>query len=501
MKQFFHLPSSFFLLVIIFLPSFFSFAQSPIDNLVNERLASIPLPDPVTYYGQNEAFAAEITAAYCNAAAVDELYLGEQGWIFTQLDEIDFGRERVSRKALSYADIVFYLREYRKALETVGFSDSVMMVVPSKALLGERYLTTAQHNILEKQNTRQNYYIMRQAYLDAGFKHVPDLLRIGIELSAEGIYAHFPIDHHFTTHSAQRWAAEASKAILSTSAYEGLAKTPVTLALQDRRFEVVGWAHMRQVWNRCDIDYPKVYMPYYEQVYTDTAPSLLDDVQNDIVVVGNSNIGFEFNRPGSAGEDVTPGTGTSDFLASLTQLQVLKYGVFSQANAAIEQYLRSDFKTEPPPTYLVHFLEAHLYPYPAYNYRSLPALTYGKCETPVYETTAERKGRINIDLSAAQLNGNSANYYFWLELDAPAELQSSWVMRETYSSGLDETLLFDTDDRFLEFPTSFALQLRPEQGQLTALQITPESGWAGSNITLSLCDIRQVQESYEALGR
>ena len=492
------MKSSFFLLAFLLLP--FSLAQTDVETLVQERLETIPLPDPVTYYGQNDAFAAEISAAYCDAALADKRYLGEDGWIFTRAREIDFGRERLGTKDLSYNEIVFWLSEYRQALETVGFDEAVMMVVPSKALLGQAYLTDELQGTLEELATEDTYQTMRQAYVDAGFTHVPDLLQIARD-AAEGTFPHYPIDHHFTPHSALQWAAEVAKIIMQSEAYAELELTPVTLALEDRTFEVVGWEHMRQVWQVCQAEYPKVYMPYYALEYEGDAPGLFGEVESEIVVVGNSNIGFEFNRPGSSGEDVTPGTGTSDFLAHLTHLPVLKYGVFSLANSAIEQYVRTDFFDESPPGFLVQYLEAHVYPYPAYHYRSLPALTYGKCQNPVFEATVERKARVNIDLSAAELEGDSSNYYVWLELDQPAQQQSVWIVREQYENGWDDSLLLDTDDRFIEFPISFGLQLLPEQGKLNQLNITPEQEWSGTSVSASLCDIRQVRQAYEALGR
>jgi hypothetical protein len=477
-------------------------AQDPaIDTLLQERYATLPLPDPAVYYGQTQDFATAIEAAYCDKARANYLYLGTNGWIFTRHKEIDFGREHLGTKELSYEEIIFWLREYRKALETVGFKEVVMMVVPPKGLLGEPYMTEELKDMLGKQNTLADYYTMRLAYLQAGFEHVPDLLRIAKTLWHEGIYAHFPTDHHFTSHSASLWSVAAARAVMNSESYAGLTKTPTTLVLLDEKREELGWEHIKLVSEHCQTQYPLTYMPYYRLQYPESEAELLEEVRNEIVVVGNSNIGFEFNRPGSYGETGTPGTGTSDFLAHLTHLPVLKYGIYSLANSAIEQYLRTDFLTELPPSYLVHYTEAHVYPYPPYHYRTLPALTYGKCQEPVFETTAERKRRITLDLSGAIIVGDSANYYFWLELDVAAEQQSFWIVEETYSSGLKDALVLATDDRFTEFPTFFALQLRPGKGRLETLQVTPEPGWEGQSITVSLCDIRQVTEAYKALGR
>lgn len=489
--------------ILVFTLFFFSLAiaQSNTDVLVEERLKTIPLPDPTIYNGQTDAFAAAISAAYCDKARSDNLYLGKNGWIFTRKREIDFGRENLSIYDLNYDEIVFWLTEYRKALESVGFEDEVMMIVPSKALLGEAYLTDELKQVLLEQNTEADYYTMRQAYLDAGFKNVPDLLQTARNTSADGVYPHFPIDHHFTTHSAYYWAGEAAKAILNEDAYMSLSKTPVELHLTDRKWEVIGWEHMRQVWENCQIDYPKVYMPYYDLDYGEATPGLLEDVKPEIVVTGNSNIGFEFNRPGSAGEDVTPGTGTSDFLAHLTQLHVLKYGVFSLANSAIEQYLRTDFLNEAPPSFLVQYLEAHVYPYPPYNYRALPALTYGKCEKPVFEGTLKRSDLWVLNVPTLDLAEDSANYYLWLELPEPAAKHTQWALDESYSSGKSNTVRFSTDDRFMNFPTSFGLQLLPEQGALERVRVTVEGGWKGKSIAVSLCDIHQVQAAYKALER
>ncbi len=485
----------YFLFFLVFFV--FVFAQDTATNaLLQERYATMPLPDPALYYGQTGDFAKAIEAGYCDNAKTDSLYLGTNGWIFTRRKEIDFGRERLGTKELSYPEIVFWLREYRQALETVGFKEAIMMVVPPKGLLGQPYLTDELKSILEQQATQADYYLARLAYLQAGFTHVPDLLHLAKPLWHQGIYAHFPIDHHFTSHSASLWAVEAARIIMNSPSYAALTKTPTTLTLLEKKREELGWEHMKPVSEICQTTYPLTYMPYYELEYPEGNPGLLDDVKNEIVVVGNSNIGFEFNRPGSYGETGTPGTGTSDFLAHLTYLPVLKYGVYSLANSAIEQYLRTDFLSEPPPSYLVHYTEAHVYPYPPYHYRSLPALTYGKCTEPVFQTTVERKARINLDLSQAKITGDSANYYWWLELDTPAEQQSLWIVNEDYASGLKDATVLATDDRFIEFPTFFALQLKPRQGQLTSMQISPGSGWSGESVTLSLCDIRQVTETY-----
>ncbi|MEZ4605754.1 MAG: hypothetical protein R2865_02815 [Deinococcales bacterium] len=51
---------------------------------------------------------------------------------------------------------------------------------------------------------------MRQAYLDAGFKHVPDLLQL-LRDKGDGSFSYYPIDHHFTSYSAWLWAAEAAR--------------------------------------------------------------------------------------------------------------------------------------------------------------------------------------------------------------------------------------------------------------------------------------------------
>ena len=210
---------------------------------------------------------------------------------------------------------------------------------------------------------------------------------------------------------------------------------------------------------------------------------------------------LEFDRPGSAGEDVTLGTGTSDFLAHLTHLPVLKYGAFSLANSAIEQYLHTDFANEPPPSLLVQYLEVHVYPYPPYHSRAAPALTYVKRETPIFEGTLIRPDFWQLDLPNLNLTEDSANYYLWLELEAEAHKHTEWGLDEKYSSGRSTSFRFSTDDCFMTYPTSFALQLSPSEGQLERLRVTAEGGWAGKSIGVGLCDIKQVTESYEALGR
>ena len=485
-----------------------AFTQTPtletIDSIIKERLATIPLPDPTSYYGQRSDFAEAIQENYCKKATNNDLYLGKEGWIFTRKTKVDFGREELKRNDLNYDEIVYWLSQYRQALNTVGFEEQVMMVIPSKALVGEAYLKTELKQFLDELNTEQDHYTMRQAYIDAGFSYVPDLLEVSrnaaIKNGADYIFPHYPTDHHFTSYSAALWSSTAAKEIMHSAIYADLEKSPVSIRIKKEKHEELGWEHMKAVAEICGTDYPAIYMPFY-YLESKSNSSLLSDKEEAIVVIGNSNIGYEFNRAGSYGEFGTPGTGTADFLAHITHLDVLKYGIYSQANAAIESYLRTDFKEKTPPKFLVHYLESHAFPYPEYNFRSLPALTYGKCSKPIFETTAPRKGRINVDLSKVSLEGDSGGYYLWLELSQVAEKHSTWVLTEKYDSGLTNMFAFETDDRFMDYPTTFGLQLLPNQTNLNEIQIRPESGWKGKSIEVSICSIEQVRESYEALER
>jgi hypothetical protein len=489
------------LCLLLSVVSIFSFAQVSTEQIIQERLESIPLPDPSHFYGQNSDFAATVEANYCDAARTSSnIYLGTDGWLFNRQREIDFGRESSSLYDLNYNDVVFWLSEYRKALETVGFKDEVLLIVPPKGLLGEDHLSEELKNFLVDNKTEAHYNEMRQAYLDAGFKNVPDLLSI-IRNKDEGIFPFYPVDHHFTPYSASLFAAEATKAILENPFYDMLPKTPVKAVMTNEEFQVTGWEHATQVESACGTELPKVYKPYYELEYSEDTPNLLSEEKPEIVLAGNSHIGYQFNRPGTDGGYQTPGTGLASFLAHLTHLPVLNYAVYSLANAAIEMYLRTDFMTEAPPSYLVQLLEAHAYPFPAYDYRALPALTYGKCENPIFEGTLTREDFWKLDVPKLNLSGDSANYYLWLELDADALKHTEWGLDEAYSSGKNNAMKFTTDDRFINFPTSFGLQLLPGQGQLQRIRITAEGGWKGQSIAVSLCDIEQVQAAYAALGR
>ncbi len=474
-----------------------------IQTLLETRLNTIPLPNPSTYYGQNDAFARSIIDNYCEEAARNDLYLGREGWIFTRNTLVDFGREELKWNDLdpteNYEEIVYWLEQYLQALTTVGFEEQIMMVIPSKTLVGENYLTPELKELRSELNTEADHYTMRQAYIDAGFKHVPDLLNISRQAvkASEGTppFPHYPTDHHFTSYSAWLWSGAAAQAIMSSNSYADLEKFPVEIKLKEEKREELGWEHMKVVAEICETDYPAVYMPYY-YLESNLAPTLLSEKIDDVVVVGNSNIGYQFNRAGSYGETGTPGTGTADFLAHITHLNVLKYGLYSQANAAIEAYLRTDFRQKTAPNYLVQYLESHAFPYPEYHFRSLAALTYGKCQDPVFQTIAPRKGRINVDMSEANLEQDSGRYYLWLELDTPAEKHSTWVLREIYSNDFKKTIGFLTDDRFMEYPTTFGIQLLPEQGNLAEIEIRPETGWKGKNIEVSICSIDKVTNTY-----
>ncbi len=476
----------------------FVIAQNTTE-LIQQRLETIPLPDPAEFYGQTAEFAKAVEANYCDTAKTQNtMYLGTDGWLFNRQREIDFGRQSLSIYDLSYDEIVFWLSEYRKALETVGFKDEVMLIIPPKGLLGENHLSEELKNFLVKNKTEAHYDEMRQAYLDAGFENVPDLLSV-IRNSDTGTFSFYPVDHHFTPYTASLFAAEAAKAILENTSYDALPKTPVNAVFSEDIFTVIGWEHEIQVENACGTDIPTVYKPVYELEYVDNAPELLSEEKPEIVLTGNSHIGYQFNRPGTDGGYQTPGTGLSTFLAHLTHLPVLNYAVYGLQNSAIEMYLRTDFTSEAPPSYLIQLLEAHAYPYPAYHYRALPALTYGKCASPVFEATLSRAEfwRLDIPVDLPQ----DTDYYLWLELDEAAQKHTEWGLDEKYSSGKSNTIKFSTDDRFINFPMNFALQLLPEQGNLSYIRVAPESGWHGKSVTVSICDIEQARASYEALGR
>ncbi|MEZ4605753.1 MAG: hypothetical protein R2865_02810 [Deinococcales bacterium] len=68
--------------------------------------------------------------------------------------------------------------------------------------------------------------------------------------------------------------------------------------MRAKRHQEPGWHHIRQVWEVCGRDYPLIDMPYYELVY-ENKPDILATISPEVVVVGNSNIGFEFNRHNS----------------------------------------------------------------------------------------------------------------------------------------------------------------------------------------------------------
>lgn len=498
-----------YLIILITLLAFGSAQESQtesINSLIESRLKTIPLPDPSSYYGQNDGFSKAIAKSYCKAAAESDLYLGKEGWIFTRNTLVDFGREELKRHDLDYDEIVYWLEQYHQALTTVGFEEQIMMVVPSKALVGEAYLTPELKELRNELNTEEDHYNMRQAYIDAGFKHVPDLLNISRQAAkaSEGVppFPHYPTDHHFTSYSAWLWSGTIAQTIMSSELYTDLEKSPVKIQMKKEKHEEFGWEHMKVVAELCKTDYPAIYMPYYyleSDLESESSSNLLSDKEDDIVVIGSSNIGYQFNRAGSYGEVGTPGTGTADFLAHITHLNVLKYGIYSQANAAIESYLRTDFSEKTPPKFLVQYLESHAFPYPAYNFRSLPALTYGKCKAPIFQTAAPRKGRMNVDLSGVELEDDTGEYYLWLELSQPAEKHSTWTLTEKYESGQTNILGFFTDDRFMDYPTTFGLQLLPNQTNLDEIQIRPESGWKGKSINVSLCSITDVTKNYAKL--
>ncbi len=477
----------------------FSLAQENAEQIISERLETLPLPDPAEFYGQRDDFAKAVEENYCDTAKTQgNMYLGKEGWIFNRVREIDFGREQLSIDDLEYSDIVFWLSEYRKALETVGFKDTIMLIVPPKGLLGEAYLSEELKTFLAENKTEEHYQEMRQSYLEAGFEHVPDLLEV-IRNSNANVFPFYPVDHHFTPYTASLFAAEAARGILENEVYAELPKTSMTAVIAEDIFTVTGWEHETQVENACGTDIPSVFKPYYDLEYPETQ-TLLGEEKPEIILAGNSHIGYQFNRAGTDGGYQTPGTGLSSFLAHLTHLPVLNYAVYSLQNAAIEMYLRTDFMSEVPPSYLVQLLEAHAYPFPAYNYRALPALTYGKCSEPVFEGALTRADFWRLGIPTT-LSENSSNYYLWLELEADALKHTEWKLDESYSSGEKTITTFTTDDRFIHFPRNFGLQLLPGQGNLENIRVTAEGGWEGNSISVRLCDIQQVQKTYQALQR
>jgi hypothetical protein len=110
----------------------------------------------------------------------------------------------------------------------------------------------------------------------------------------------------------------------------------------------------------------------------------------------------------------------------------------------------------------------------------------------IWKSTPLLEGSVSQTLMQFSFPANLA----WGVLLTP---QRSFKMR--CSSNHSSTSKFSTDNRFINFPMNFALRLLPEQGNLSYLRVAPESGWDGKSITVSLCDIGQVQASYEALGR
>jgi len=477
--------------------------NSASNESLTERFNAIPLPDISDFYGQNDDFKTVVEKAFCDNAAQNNMHLGNEGWLFNLKDDLDFGVASPQEGALPQKELVLWLREYRKALETVGITP-IMMLTPQRGLVSEQYLDEELSDYLAKVDSQGQFEQMRSDYLEAGFEYTPDLLNIALDAAeAGGYHAFYPIDHHITTHTAHAWAKEIAEIVMSQDDYAGYTKTDYGINLLDKVFTVIGWHQQMEVQWACNSNMEgELLTPYYELVEesSDTSTALFAENKAIIATVGSSHLGSSENRAGTSDYE-TPGSGLAEFTAYLTQLPVLNHPMFSLANASIEHYLRRDFYAESPPPYMVQLIEAHHNPYPVYHYRSMAALTYGACESPVWQDNLLFDDWFELAVPEGVMEGDSLGYYLWLELDLPVLEHRKWSITLDYQDS-SETIPFDTDDRFLPFPTTFGIQLGANQKALTNILVEPDPKWyEGDVIKTSLCSIEQVQEDYAKLDR
>lgn len=497
-----------------------SFAQSnnelspqlntQLNTQLNERFKAIPLPNTSDFYGQNDNFVALIEDSFCREATKKNMRLGTNGWLYNLKDDLDFGvsKSTIQEGALPKSELVLWLGEYRTALETVGITP-IMMATPQRGLVSEQYLDDELKEYLADIDSKKQYEQMRSDYLEAGFEYTPDLLTLTLTAAEEGGYhAFYPIDHHITTHTAHAWAKAIAEIVMSQEDYPDYAKTDYSIKLLDKVFEVTGWHQQMEVQWACNTNMEgELLNPYYalETDTSDTASALFAENKAIIATIGSSHLGSSENRAGTS-DYTTPGSGLAEFTAYLTQLPVLNHPMFSLANASIEHYLRRDFYAESPPPYMVQLIEAHHNPYPVYHYRSMAALTYGACESPVWQDDLLFDDFFELAVPEGVMQTDSLGYYLWLELDLPVLEHSKWSISLDYKNEnqetISETIPFDTDDRFLPFPNTFGIQLAPNYNALTNILVEPDPEWYyGDVIKTSLCSIEQVQQDYAKLNR
>lgn len=489
----------------LFFPTSVAQLSSQLSTQLNKRFEAIPLPDTAEFYGQNEAFADIVETAFCENAVQNNMRLGSEGWLYNLKDDLDFGLSQAKPQdgALPKTDLVLWLKEYKTALETVGMTP-IMMLVPQRGLVSEQYLDKELQNYLLEIDSKDQYEAMLKAYLEAGFDYVPDLLKLTKEAAAKGGYhAFYPIDHHITTHTAHAWAKEIAQIVMSQKEYSDFDKTEYKISLLDKVFEVIGWHQQMEVQWACESNMEgNLFNPYYqlEEKTDNSADALFKENKALIATVGSSHLGSSENRAGTS-DYITPGSGLAEFTAYLTQLPVLNHPMFSLANASIEHYLRNDFYADEHPPYLVQLIEAHHNPYPVYHYRSMAALTYGECQNPVWQDNLLFDDYFELAVPEGVMQDDSLEYYLWLELDLPVLEHRKWSITLDYDDG-SETIPFDTDDRFLPFPSTFGIQLAPNHKALKNILVEPDpEWWRGDIIKTSLCSIKKVQEDYEKLNR
>ena len=394
-------------------------------------------------------------------------------------------------------DVVEWLSYYHAALESVGITP-IMLLLPQRGLISEDYLTPELAQELEDRESLANYLQMLADYHAAGFVHTPDLYTLTKDAASKAnYYAYYPIDHHITTHTALDWAKEVATIVMSQEDYEDYAKVDFELELLNDTFTVIGWHQQMEVQWACESNMEgQLFNPIYDLRDPASENSLFADIEPLIATVGSSHLGSNMNRAGTSDYE-TPGSGLSEFIAYLTQLPVQNHAMFSLANASIEHYLRNDFYNEPPPPYLVQLIEAHHHPYPIYHYRSMAPMTYGKCQTPVWQGELLFDDYFELTDMDIELSGNSMDYYLWMELDLPVLEHRKWSIDIDYDTS-KESIPFDTDDRFLDFPSTFGIQLETGFETLSRLQINPDAQWyEGDIITTSLCYIPDVQNDYK----
>lgn len=269
--------------------------------------------------------------AVCPAGIEIGLRPGLNGWIFNIADlREDFSIP--SEAAQQLARLVTALAE--------SPTEVIVLMLPPRGLVAANVVARA--DVLPAYNpdhAEAEYRKLAQGFRDAGLT-VVDILDDARLLVATGQDYNFPRDHHPTARGAKTAAEAVARAI---QAHPSSAKLPPS----DWQTGPGGDAHVAgsrggELAKACGLEVPETTYRRYRTKRTSEAPTSLlgDEPAAQIVLVGTSNVGDEFNLPGYLQEVLS-----TEVLAVRTD----GGGVLGSLDA----YLRSKEWAEHPPAFLV----------------------------------------------------------------------------------------------------------------------------------------------------